>query len=210
MICRPGLSISQNDVATVFKPTAKGNLFIHWGYNRSGYTTSDISFEGPGYDFELKNVAAKDRQSSFDLKTYFGPTTFTYPQYNFVVGYFINDGLSISLDVDHMKYVMINNQVSAISGFINKRSPEYDGVFENESIVLSPEFLSFEHTDGLNYENIELTRYMNLWSGKNNNVAFSAHTGVAAGILIPRSSVRLLGEGSDQFHLAGFGTSVNA
>ena len=209
LICRPGLGISQNDVATVFKPTAKGNLFIHWGYNRSGYTTSDISFEGPGYDFELKNVAAKDRQSSFDLKTYFGPTTFTIPQYNFVVGYFIKDGVSLSFNADHMKYVMVKDQISTISGYIDKENSSYAGTFEGERITLSPEFLYFEHTDGLNYSNIELTKYFNLWTSENTKVSLDAHLGLAAGILIPRSNVRLLGEGSDQFHLAGFGTSAD-
>ena len=41
----------------------KGEWFIHHGWNFSWYDTSDIHFKGPGYDFTLKDVKAKDRPS---------------------------------------------------------------------------------------------------------------------------------------------------
>ena len=64
----------------------KGELYIHWGYNRSAYTKSDIRLTGDGYNFELKDVKASDRQSPLDLEVYLGPTSFTIPQYNFSIG----------------------------------------------------------------------------------------------------------------------------
>jgi hypothetical protein len=39
----------------------------------------------------------------------------TIPQTNFRIGYFINDHY-IALGVDHMKYVMAQNQVANITG----------------------------------------------------------------------------------------------
>lgn len=39
----------------------KGTWSFQWGYNRDSYTQSDISFHGPGYNFTLKDVVAKDK-----------------------------------------------------------------------------------------------------------------------------------------------------
>jgi hypothetical protein len=55
-----------------------------------------------------------------------------------------------------MKYVMRNYQDVTINGQINVGSG-YDGSYSGETINLKPNFLQFEHTDGLNYENIEKT-----------------------------------------------------
>jgi hypothetical protein len=52
----------------------------------------------------------------------------TIPQTNFRIGYFINDHYSIALGVDHMKYVMAQNQVANITGNINTGTP-FDGVY---------------------------------------------------------------------------------
>ncbi|MGZ5262889.1 MAG: hypothetical protein ACXWCF_03755, partial [Kaistella sp.] len=49
------------------KPLSKkGQLFIFWGWNRAGFTNSDIHFEGNGYNFTLENVVAHDRPSELD------------------------------------------------------------------------------------------------------------------------------------------------
>ena len=45
---------------------------------------------------------------------------------------------------------------------------------------------------------------------KKNIFAISGYLGVASGILLPRSQVLFLEEGSDEFHLAGYGISGDA
>ena len=77
---------SQEESAFVGK---KGSSYAYWGWNRSCYTNSDITFTGRNYDFTLENVIANDRQSKFDFETYFSPTKLTIPQYNFRFGYFL-------------------------------------------------------------------------------------------------------------------------
>ncbi len=47
---------------------------------------------------------------------YINPMEMTIPQTNFKLGYFINDHYNISIGVDHMKYVMTQDQKTAISG----------------------------------------------------------------------------------------------
>src|SRR3972149_8634160 len=81
----------------------KGNFFFYWGYNRSAYTKSDIHFHGDGYHFSISDVEATDSPTK-EFITYVKPNTFTIPQYNYRLGYFLTDKVFISLGEDHMKY----------------------------------------------------------------------------------------------------------
>ncbi|HYG49428.1 MAG TPA: hypothetical protein VD905_00930, partial [Flavobacteriales bacterium] len=56
----------------------KGEFFFSWGYNRAAFTKSDIAFSGPGIDFTLSNVAAKDRPTPLNFNDYF--VNVTIPQ----------------------------------------------------------------------------------------------------------------------------------
>lgn len=192
-------------------PYKKGNFFAYWGWNRAAYSNSDIHFKGDDYNFTLYDVIAKDRQSPFNFKTYFGPTSMTIPQYNFRFGYFFHDKYNISFGADHMKYVMQNHigddyQSVLIDGEINNGT-KFNGVYENDSIDLTEDFLLFEHTDGLNYENIEVRRFDVLFSRK--NFQFAANEGFGIGALIPRTNATLMDNvRNDEFHLAGYGTGL--
>ena len=183
----------------------KGNFFGGWGWNRSVYTNSDIHFRGEDYDFTLFNVQAKDRQTHFEAKTYFGLKTLTIPQTNMKVGYFFNDHIALTLGVDHMKYVMIQNQNVAFEGSID--DPTYMGMVSDNGVKLTPQFLTFEHTDGLNYLLTEIEFYQGIYSG--GFVDVSAYGGIGAGALMPKSNVKLMGyPRNDEFHFAGFGTNL--
>ena len=182
----------------------KGTFYFYWGWNRGAYSKSDINFSGSDYNFTLSNVIANDRQSPFDPKVYFGFTKFTIPQYNFRMGYFINEHYQISLGADHMKYVMKTNQVSTIDGYISNSGTAYDGVYDQQSFVISPNFLLFEHTDGLNYLNTEIRRSDILFDRK--YFQLSVNEGLGTGIVLPRTNTTLLNNPRyDEFHLAGYG-----
>lgn len=182
----------------------KGEIFMYWGWNRGAYTKSDIHFKGNHYDFSLYDVVAKDRQTQFSFKTYFGPTRMTLPQYNFRLGVYLNSKYSISLGVDHMKYVMQNYQDVLITGNIQESGTVYDGSYREDTINLTPDFLLFEHTDGLNYENIEVRRADNLFVREKFRI--ESVLGAGAGIMLPRTNATLLNnERHDEFHLAGYG-----
>ncbi|MDH6309722.1 hypothetical protein M2451_002094 [Dysgonomonas sp. PFB1-18] len=183
----------------------KGTFYAFWGWNRGAYTNSDIHFKGNDYNFTLRDVKAADRQTKFSFKDYFRIDRITIPQTNLRVGYFIKDNLAITLGVDHMKYVMDQDQTVDIDGYVK---PGYEShVNADNSIKLADDFLQFEHTDGLNYINSEIEYYKNFYT--NGILKVNGLIGGGAGILLPRSNVTMMGnERHDAFHLAGFGLSA--
>lgn len=185
----------------------KGQMFVFFGWNRAIFSNSDIRFSGNGYDFQLNNVTAQDRPTKFGI-VYINPGWFTVVQYNFRAGYFIKDNLALVLGIDHMKYVMDQNQTVGFKGHIS--DPQYAAMVQNGQVNLADEkFLTFEHTDGLNYENLGLEKYQSLINKKNVDLVWSYGAGI--GFMFPKSNVKLFGnERSDRFHVAGLGTDVRA
>mgnify|MGYP000001569735 FL=1 len=197
----------------------KGSFYAFWGYNRSDYPTSDIHFTGPGYDFTLDNVVAADAPTPFDgFTTYFNPNLFSIPQFNLHAGYFIKDNLSISLGWDHMKYVMVPDQASHITGMISPQvsnpsftiNPAYVGNYNNTPFTIaSKDFLQYEHTDGFNYASVELEHYTPLWNPGIGKLELEWMQGVGVGFVVPRSDVRLFTLGRNNYwNLAGAGASL--
>ncbi|HRN42835.1 MAG TPA: hypothetical protein PK649_12290 [Vicingus sp.] len=197
------------------KKSNKGRMYAFWGWNREWYTNSDIHFTGKNYNFTLSDVEATDRQSKFNVNPYFNLGNLTIPQTNLRVGYFISDKYDISIGYDHMKYVMKTPQTVKINGNIHSGTP-FDNQFINDEILLDYKFLLFEHTDGLNYINTEITRNDDLLTylkATINPNKLKIHTllGFGTGIMLPRSNVLLFnGTRYDEFHLAGFGISAKA
>jgi hypothetical protein len=191
----------------------KGKFFFFWGGNREKYSKSDISFSGDGYDFTIYDVKAVDKPKGWHMD-YINPLEMTIPQTNFRLGYFINDHYNISIGVDHMKYVMVQDQRVSISG---NYPAGYVGNQINNGVVdlTDKEFLTFEHTDGLNYILTEFSRVDDI--SKIFNIAntdkfqINATEGIGAGILYPKSNTKLMGkERYDDFHVAGYGISAKA
>lgn len=193
----------------------KGDFFFHWGYNSSWYGKSDIRFQGPNYDFTLKDVVAHDRQSKLSW-SYLNPGLITVPQYNIRAGYFIKDNYSISIGWDHMKYVMDIPQTVVIDGHIgsnisptNTPTGSLAGDYNGQSINVKESMLTYEHTDGFNYANIEIERYDDIWVAPGGNTSLTLETGLGGGLMVPRSDVRLFGQGrNNHFSISGYGVSA--
>ena len=198
----------------IIEPNNKGKMYILWGWNWGYYSNSDIHFTGNDYDFVLKDVKAEDRQSTFEWGVYFGPTTITIPQTNFRVGYFISDNWNISIGVDHMKYFVINGQSVKINGFIEEVGSGFEGDYDNEDIILTGDFLQFEHSDGLNYINLEASYVKDIlsWTGNpKEKLQIYLTGGVGAGILLPKTNSLLMGKPRyDDFNVAGYGLALKA
>ncbi|MBA4155486.1 hypothetical protein [Flavobacterium sp.] len=191
----------------------KGKFYVFWGGNRGYFTDSDIHFTGDDHDFTIYDVASHDKPKGWHVD-YISPGRMTIPQTNFRMGYFINDHYNISIGVDHMKYVMYQDRAVDINGsYPNEGS--YGEALPNNQVFLTEEFLTFEHTDGLNYINSEFSRVDDISSWfklpNTDKVQISLTEGVGAGVLYPKSNVQMFGEDRhDEFHIAGFGLDVKA
>jgi len=207
----PTLIFSQENKQSFFKHVdRKGEIFLTWGWNRSQYTDSDIHFKGDGYKFTLNNVTASDRPSPLSAETYLDPRNVTIPQYQYRIGYYINDHYAISFGFNHMKYVMDQNQTVKIDGHINTpEAGDYNGTYNNDDIELTTDFLTLEHTDGLNFLSFQLDRIDAFWVSKNKKHSLNLTEGFALGMMFPRSDVNLFGEGKNEWHIAGYGISAH-
>jgi hypothetical protein len=194
------------------KVVNKGKFFVYWGWNWASYTDSDIRFKGNNYDFTLRNVKSHDTPSEFSFKKYFGITNITKPQTNARIGYFFKENYTISIGLDHMKYVVNNDQFVNIDGNINIGNSKYDGTYNSQPIQLTEDFLRLEHTDGLNYINVQLYRFDDIssWFGlSSDNLQINLTEGIGIGVLYPKTDTTLLGnERHDDFHLSGYGVSA--
>ncbi len=201
------MAFAQKD--TFEKPTNKGKFFTYWGWNRGSYTNSDITFRGDDYRFTLSDVKAVDKQVPFSVDKYLNPVNITLPQTNFRLGYFFKENYTISLGVDHMKYVMVNDQTVDFEGAIDS---SYGFAPIDGQMELTTDFLLFEHTDGLNYISVEVNRFDNisaLLGLYSKNLQVNITEGLAAGVMLPKTNSTLMGkERYDDFHISGFGLSA--
>lgn len=191
----------------------KGKFFFYWGGNRAYYSTSDIRFTGADYDFTLNDVTAQDKPKGYHVD-YINPSRMTIPQTNFRMGYFFNDHYNISVGVDHMKYVMQQDKVVNFTGNYPNEGTFGESLPGNQ-VLLTEKFLTFEHTDGLNYINSEITRVdeISKWLNLPNTDKFQINLseGLGAGVLLPKTNTKLFTkERHDEFHLSGFGVSAKA
>lgn len=193
-----------------YSESKKHKFYFLWGYNRAAFAKSDISFISPNYNFTLAGVRAKDRPTPFTLPNYFKLQNLSIPQYNYRIGFFLNKNTSISLGLDHLKYVVSQQQTVKISGEIKKEiSSAYAGVYSEKDIAIVPEFLKFEHTDGLNLLSLDIERLYSVRSFVKNKLRLNGQLGAGIGPVIPRTDSRVMGFGlNNRFHHAGWGFST--
>lgn len=194
----------------------KGKFFVSWGGNRENYSKSDVRFWGKDYDFTVNNMVAHDKPKGYHID-YINPARMTIPQTNFRMGYFLNDHYSIAIGVDHMKYVMSQNQFANVQGNINLPSSDagsvYNGAYNNVPVQMTEAFLQYEHTDGLNYVNTEFSRHDNISSffkiKNTDKIQINLTEGIGAGVLFPKTNTTLLGKARhDDYHVSGYGISL--
>ena len=206
-------TFSQETVENPEKYTAhnKGKFYIFWGGNRESFSKSDIRFKGADYDFTLHNVAAHDKPKGFHID-YFNPARMTIPQTNLRIGYFISDHYNISIGFDHMKYVMYNDRRVSYSGYYPNPGT-YNENPANGELTLDEDFLLFEHTDGLNYVNTEISRVDDISKlfkiNNTDKIQVNITEGIGGGFLYPKTNTTLLGKDRyDEFNIAGYGVSA--
>jgi hypothetical protein len=196
----------------------KGKWFIFWGGNRDSYAKSDIHYTGNGYDFTVQDAVADDKPKGWHID-YINPARMTIPQTNLRIGYFISDKYNVSIGVDHMKYVVRQNQTFNVNGSINLPISEigskFNGVYNNKPTVMTDDFLKLEHTDGLNYVHAEISRFDDISKvfklPNTDKVQINLTEGLGTGFIYPRTDSSLLSRPRhDDYNVAGIGISAKA
>ena len=207
------ITFAQESTPIRYTAHNKGKFFISWGGNRESYSKSDVTFTGKDYRFTVADMRAHDKPKGWHID-YINPTKMTIPQTNLRLGYFFSDHYSVAIGVDHMKYVMTLDPTATVTGFIN--GPVHNGTYNNTPVEFTDEtVLTFEHTDGLNYINTEVSRHDDISKlfkiGNTDKIQVNLTEGVGFGVLYPKTNTKLLGkERHDDFHVSGFGTSLKA
>ena len=192
----------------------KGSFYAYWGWNRAAYTNSDIQFKGNDYNFTLQKAVAHDRPSELEIfNTYLNPVRLTIPQVNYRIGYYISNSVDISIGVDHMKYVVDQNQDVIVNGQINLHgNPKFNGIYNNKNTKLTEDFLTFEHTDGLNYINVSVKKHTTITNFKKykiKHLQLDFLKGLSIGLLYPKTNTHLLSNDRyDEFHISGWGLAA--
>lgn len=190
----------------------KGKFFVSWGGNRENYTKSDVRFRGKDYDFTINDMVAHDKGKGYHVD-YVNPARMTIPQTNFRLGYFINDHYSIAIGLDHMKYVMSQDQIANVKGYILVPGPYYGQIYNNEPVKITTALLEYEHTDGLNYVNAEFSRHDDISNffkiNNTDKIQINLTEGIGGGLLYPKTNTTILGkQRHDDFHVSGYGVSL--
>lgn len=107
---------------------------------------------------------------------------------------------------------MHQDRVVDYTGYYPDRG-SYGEDYADGQVLLTEDFLMFEHTDGLNYIHVELSRFDDIskWFGIRNTDVFQINLteGVGVGMLLPKTNTTLLDkERYDEFHLSGYGMSA--
>lgn len=206
---------SQETIKIQDKYTAhnKGKFFVSWGGNRDNYSKSDINFKGTDYDFTIYDVTSHDRPKGWHID-YINPSRMTIPQTNLRIGYFINDHYSIAIGVDHMKYVMDQDIAVNYTGTYPNRNSFGEAIADNQ-VLLTEQFLTFEHTDGLNYVHTEFSRHDDIskWFkiSDTDKIQVNCTEGIGVGMLYPKTNAKVFNkERHDDYHVSGYGASIKA
>ena len=220
-------TFAQEQIAVQDKYTAhnKGKFFVSWGGNRESYSKSDVNFRGKDYNFTVENMSAHDKPKGWHMD-YVNPSRMTIPQTNLRLGYFFSDHYSVTIGLDHMKYVMTQDQIANINGYIDLPADQagsiYNGNYNNRPVDMAQgtqeggiPFLMYEHTDGLNYIHTEVSRFDDIskWFNLPNTdkVQINLTEGLGFGLLYPKTNTTLLGKDRhDDFHVSGYGLSAKA
>ena len=208
LIFLPFLGASQK---TSKDSQAKRAMFVYWGYNRSFYTDSKISFFGPGYDFSLAGVQATDRPSQ-EFKTYVDPSTLTVPQFNARIGFNFKKKWALSFGYDHMKYVIVHGPTYLLSGRINPLIDpisNWSGDYNAEPVTTDESILHYENTNGMNYIRAEISHIDKLVRASNAFAIYSV-SGLGAGLVLNYNDFTFAGEKSmTTLSMSGVGASAH-
>jgi hypothetical protein len=170
-------------------PVPGRQFFFSWGYNGDNYTKSDMHFSQPSLnnDFTLFGVQARDSKAWTDVTNH----GLFVPQYNMRFGMFFNEKWGIELALDHIKWIVRDDQQVRMSGTLN-------GAPVDTQVALTPAVIEYQLNNGANPIFINLIRRVRLAgeTGRTGHVAFLAKAG--GGFAVPHTENTLFGQPNEK------------
>ncbi len=182
------------------------SLYFSWGYNEEWYTNSTIHVDqnAIGNYYKLLNAEAHDHKG-WDEKGLIFNKALTIPQYNYRLGFYINEkqDLAIELNFDHTKYIIANEQTIRLKGTLNNRAVDTNIVFSEANGNYY--FLN----NGANFFLFNLVKRWGLYTSKSNNLRLDFMGKAGIGPLVPHVQNSFFGMANDpHFQIGGWNTGV--
>jgi len=171
------------------KKASGRQYFFSWGYNGDNYTKSDMHFSQPslGNDFTMHGVQARDSKTWTEL---FQHGLFV-PQYNMRLGVFFNEKWGVELALDHIKWIVREDQTVRRTGTLNGAPTDGD-------VALTADVLRYQLNNGANPLFFNLIRRWQLMGepGRTGHLVFLAKAG--AGFPNPHTENTVFGVPNDK------------
>lgn len=196
-----GISLNLNKSKKKYSP--KGTLYLSWGYNKEWYTPSNIHISQPalGNNFTLKNVLAADKPG---WNEGLFSKALSIPQYNYRLGYFINDNWAVEINFDHTKYVVSDNQLLHAQGMMNHQP--VDTFINNRD-----GFIHYQLNNGANFLLFNLVHRKHITDFHSDWFDASALFKGGIGVVIPHVQNTIDGHDNDPgFQFGGFDAGFEA
>jgi len=164
-------------------------FFVSWGYNGDRYTKSGLHISQPslGNDFTLADVQARDSKAWTEL---FSHSLFV-PQYNLRGGVFFNDKWGLEVALDHMKWIVRQDQAVGMTGTLN-------GAKVDTQVTLTPDVLRYQLNNGANPIFFNVIRRVRLRGepGRTGSIFFLPKAG--GGFAVPHTENTLFGQPNEK------------
>src|SRR5215203_418079 len=199
---RPGAVFERHRTEVVHQAaTPAHEIFFSWGYNGDHYTTSDLHVSQPslGNDFTLADVQARDSKPWGNI---IGHSLYV-PQYNVRGGIFFNERWGLEVALDHMKWIVRQDQDVAISGTLN-------GTAGESRVTLTPDVLRYQLNNGANPVFINAVRRVRLRGEPKRTGSISLLAKAGGGPAMPHTENTLFGEPNEKGFQFFHGWAIDA
>lgn len=202
------LSVSAQ-TADVKKPKSKQHriksVYFSWGYNSEWYTRSTVHITQRELqnNYDLVQVNAKDHKGWNNKSIFRQPLTI--PQYNYRLGFYINEekGIAIEANFDHTKYIINDGSYVHVKGVRNN-------VAVDENILFSANNGFYWYlNNGANFLLFNFVKRYNVYHTKDRNLAVDFTGKAGVGPVIPHVENSLFGVPNKKgFQIGGWNTGL--
>ena len=186
------------------KAPKKHAWYFSWGYNTESYTRSDVHIRQPelGNDYTMVAVHGNDHRGWDDR---FLHQQLTIPQYNYRLGYMLDDarGIGVELNFDHTKYIISDDQSIHIRGKFGDSNGD-------TTVRFSKANGSYYYlNNGANFFLFNIVKRWKLYHTKNEALRLDGLGKFGVGPVVPHVANSLFGNGNhEDFQLGGWNTGL--